>query len=82
MKSKLSPTVNLKVLVIDDIKSNLKYMAHLMKSVGYDVFLEHRSLEALNAARTYNPDIIFLDIMMPDLDGFEVCRQLKSGDTT
>ncbi len=71
-----------KILVIDDHACNLKYMVFVLEPAGYEIYLELNSSNGLKAAVNFKPDIIFLDIVMPNPDGFEVCRQLKSNATT
>lgn len=66
-----------RVLVVDDEEINRKLMNKILESAGLQVELAKNGLEALDRIRTFNPDLIFLDIMMPDLDGFEVCRRIK-----
>lgn len=65
------------ICVVDDNPENLKVLGALLRENGYDpaVFLDGQ--EALEFIRTEQPDLVLLDVMMPGMDGFEVCRQLK-----
>ena len=54
----------------------------LMRKAKYEVFIGRNGTEALSIARAELPNIIILDIMMPDIDGYEVCRQLKEDPKT
>ena len=69
------------ILIVDDEPINLKLLrAHLSKR-GYEVFEALSGAEALRDAAEKHPDLILLDIMMPDMDGLETCRQLKEDPT-
>ncbi len=71
-----------KILVVDDTETNIKLLRALLKGAGYEVVIATCGTEALTAAGSENPDIILLDIMMPDLTGFEVCQRLRSSPDT
>ncbi|MBF0162266.1 MAG: hybrid sensor histidine kinase/response regulator [Magnetococcales bacterium] len=71
-----SPTEKPKILIVDDMPANLRVLnAILMESCT--LFVTSNSLKALEKARTHRPDLILLDIMMPEMDGYAVCQQLK-----
>ncbi|MCP4105084.1 MAG: response regulator [Desulfobacteraceae bacterium] len=70
------------VLVTDDNIQNLQVLSEMLRSRNYKVATVKDGFKALKFAKTKNPDIILLDIIMPEMDGFEVCRQLKSKDNT
>lgn len=65
------------VLIVDDQPANLKVLSEILKGMGYKVRPALNGRTALSAAEHDPPDLILLDIMMPDMDGFEVCRHLK-----
>jgi len=65
------------ILVVDDTTANLQLLAGMLKGRGYKVRPAPSGETALRAARASPPDLILLDITMPGMDGFEVCRQLK-----
>lgn len=72
-----------KVLLADDEEDILMLVsATLGGDDRYSLILARDGEEALTRAREGNPDLIFLDVMMPKMDGFEVCEQLKSNDET
>ncbi|MFN3428962.1 MAG: response regulator transcription factor RpaB [Candidatus Sericytochromatia bacterium] len=71
-----------KILVIDDEASIRQIVETRLKLAGYEVITAADGVEALERAATYQPDLIVLDIMMPKLDGFEVCRELRKTMTT
>ncbi len=71
-----------RVLIVDDILANVKLLEAKLTADYFDVFTAMSGPEALEAARRVNPDIILLDVMMPGMDGFEVCRRLKSNMQT
>lgn len=66
-----------KILVVDDTPASLKLLTDIMKAEGYDVRSAISGELALNAAASNPPDLISLDIRMPEMDGFEVCKRLK-----
>jgi diguanylate cyclase (GGDEF)-like protein len=69
------------VLVVDDNMANISVLAHVLDS-EYDVVFANNGREALELARSAQPDLILLDIVMPDMDGYEVCAQLKRDAAT
>lgn len=71
-----------KILVVDDTPASLKLLTDIMKAEGYDVRSAISGELALFAAASNPPDLILLDIRMPEMDGFEVCHRLKSSATT
>lgn len=73
---------NSKVLVVDDIPLNRKLQQAYLDAVGYEVLLAQDGVEALQRIEEENPDLILLDVMMPKMNGFQVCRRLKNNETT
>ena len=70
------------ILAVDDNPENLGVLFEYLDLAGFSVLLVQNGENALMQAEDKQPDIILLDIMMPDLDGFEVCRRLKANETT
>ena len=68
------------VLVVDDNQVNLNLLTTILQGAGYTVITGNNAVEALNLIRTESPDIILLDVMMPDMDGFSLCRKLKQDE--
>lgn len=66
------------ILAIDDTEASLKVLGDILKEAGYSVRSALSGQLALLSARHLPPDLILLDVRMPDMDGFEVCRQLKA----
>ena len=66
-----------KVLVVDDAKEIVSLLTHTLRNQGYEALPAYSGPEALNIAAAERPDAILLDIMMPGMDGLEVCRRLK-----
>src|SRR4030042_1610439 len=71
-----------KILIVDDEEKNLKLMGAILTNYGYVFEIAKNGLEALEKTKEISPDLIFLDIMMPEMDGYEVCRRLKEDPTT
>ena len=71
-----------KVLVCDDEPYIVESVSYVVRKAGYDVVVAEDGLEALNAVKREKPDLVFLDIMMPKISGYEVCRQVKEDPTT
>ena len=70
------------VLVVDDDPRNRRLLEEYLVGAGYDVRLAHDGLSALEMAAERPPDLVLLDVMMPDLSGLEVCRRLKADPRT
>jgi signal transduction histidine kinase len=66
------------VLVVDDIEANVEIFVMGLSAFGYTVYSALRARDALAKARDVQPDIILLDILMPEMNGYEVCQQLKA----
>ncbi len=66
------------ILIADDNEDNLAILEARLASQGYALVLARDGQEALDQALAHKPDVILLDVMMPKLDGFEVCRRLKA----
>jgi len=67
-----------KVLIVDDDPDLVEAVSTILESKGYAVAKAYGGVEGLKKARTENPDLIVLDVMMPDKDGYEVCKELKA----
>ncbi len=65
------------ILLVDDEPDLLESLAIRMKASGYNVLMAIDGLDALKKARTLNPDMIILDLMLPKMDGYKVARLLK-----
>jgi len=66
-----------KILVVDDEVDLVETIRFPLEAEGFNVLVAYNGEDALNQARTENPDLILLDIMLPKLDGYKVCRLLK-----
>jgi len=71
-----------RVLVVDDVEVNVRLLEAKLSSEYFTVLTASGGREALALAQSEHPDIILLDVMMPEMDGFEVCRRLKSDPHT
>ncbi|MBK8026078.1 MAG: response regulator [Chloroflexi bacterium] len=71
-----------RILVVDDDVDSLKLIGLMLQRNGYEVVAASSGLQALNRAASDRPDLIILDIMMPDMDGYEVCRRLRADNRT
>ena len=71
-----------RILVVDDIEANVRLLEAKLTAEYYDVSVANDGVTALAKAAAELPDIILLDVMMPELDGFEVCRRLKTDPIT
>src|SRR6195952_1980788 len=71
-----------RVLVVDDIPANVKLLEARLSAEYFDVLTASSGMQALAICTRAECDIILLDVMMPDMDGFEVCQQLKSSPAT
>ena len=71
-----------KILVVDDTPATLRLLTDILKAEGYEVRSAISGELALHAAKTSPPELILLDIRMPEMDGYEVCRRLKTQPET
>lgn len=70
------------ILIVDDMKENLRLLGNLLQREGYSVAVSDSGKKAISGAILAIPDLILLDIGLPDLDGYEVCRELKKHKET
>lgn len=66
------------ILVVDDTPDNLRLLSTMLTQLGYEVRRVINGQTALKTAQAAPPDLILLDIMMPDMNGYEVCQHLKA----
>ncbi len=66
-----------KVLVVDDNNNNLRLLTDILEDEDFEVFTSNSGMPVVDMARNLKPDVVLLDIMMPEMDGFEVCKALK-----
>ncbi|HCF29324.1 MAG TPA: response regulator receiver protein [Cyanobacteria bacterium UBA11049] len=71
-----------KILIVDDLPDNLRVLSATLTQKGYEVRCAKNGAMALRGARTAPPDLILLDVKMPDMNGYEVCQQLKASPAT
>lgn len=71
-----------RVLIVDDILPNIKLLEAKLKREYFEVITAQSGAEALAKVESESPDIILLDVMMPEMDGFEVCQRLKANEKT
>jgi len=77
-----APSIRSRVLVVDDIPKNLQVVGTVLRNAGYSIMPATSGTEALEGVRAQLPDLILLDLMMPEMDGLEVCRRLKADPLT
>jgi two-component system, NtrC family, sensor kinase len=82
MNLTLPNTNRANILVVDDTPQNLRLLAGILSDKGYQVRPVPNGKLALSAAQKMPPDIVLLDIMMPEMDGYEVCQHLKDSEVT
>ena len=66
-----------KILVVDDDKNICDLLRMYLEKEGYAVVMAHNGIDAVNAFNAGNPDLILLDVMLPQLDGWQVCREIR-----
>ncbi|AAZ68348.1 PleD family two-component system response regulator [Ehrlichia canis] len=71
-----------KVLIVDDLPANIKLLQAKLMSEYYNVLTATNGMDAIKIAEEKHPDIILLDVMMPEMDGYETCKRLKSNPAT
>jgi adenylate cyclase len=71
-----------RILVVDDQRTNAEMVSGLLRNLGYEVELALNGQEALDLVREKGPDLVISDILMPGLDGYELCRRLRANAAT
>lgn len=71
-----------RVLVVDDRKRTVAAVKRILQKAGYEVLTAFDGVTGLDKARQEHPDLVILDITMPEMDGYEVCRRLQSDSDT
>ncbi len=69
-----------RILVVDDTPANIQTLAAILKEKGYQISVATNGKQALDALARVQADLILLDVMMPEMDGYETCRRLKSSE--
>jgi len=69
---------NQKILVVDDERDIVDLISYSLTKEGYQVYQAHNGKEGIEVAKQVNPDLIILDVMMPEMDGIEACRLMRS----
>ena len=70
------------ILVVDDAQENLQVVGKILREKNYKIGLALNGEQALSQVRTRPPELILLDVQMPGMDGYEVCKQLKADEAT
>ncbi len=78
----MAPQLKSRILVVDDISKNLQVVGTILRNEGYHVMPATSGLQALERVSAQPPDLILLDLMMPEMDGLEVCSRLKADPFT
>ena len=71
-----------RVLVVDDESDFIELLKYNLEGKGFEILTASDGMEALNAARRELPDVVLVDLMLPDLDGFSLCEILRSQPST
>lgn len=77
-----SELLGMKVLIVDDIEDNIVVVERLIKKQGLGTLVAYSGMQALSIAESKQPDLILLDVQMPEMDGFEVIKKLKENPKT
>ncbi|HEY7162365.1 MAG TPA: SpoIIE family protein phosphatase [Acidobacteriota bacterium] len=73
--------MNERILIVDDTPANIQTLSGILKEKGYQLSVATNGKQALQVLEKVRPDLILLDVMMPEMDGFETCRQIKKSET-
>jgi two-component system, cell cycle response regulator DivK len=71
-----------RILVVEDNMDNYELVRFVLERAGYDVFLAVNGRDGVDAARLQKPDLILMDLSMPEMDGWEAAEKLKSNEST
>ncbi len=72
---------NFQILIVDDIPQTIKLLATILENKGYKTLFAQNSQQTVEKAKLSHPDLILLDLMMPEINGLEICRTLKADET-
>ncbi len=81
-KTSMTTSKKARILIVDDQPTNLKVLSDLLINYGFEVLIAKDGNNALQKLQRVVPDLILLDVLMPGLDGFETCQQLKASEVT
>ena len=70
------------ILIVDDTQQNIQVLGTMLRAEDYQISVAMNGLQALERVEHIAPDLILLDVMMPELDGIETCKRLKANDKT
>ena len=70
-----SEATQAKILIVDDKAANLDLLREMLASLGHQIFFATSGVKALEIATSARPDLVLLDVMMPEMDGFETCHR-------
>lgn len=79
---KMQDNKKFKILIVDDMPKNIQLLGSILREEGYDIAFAKSGIEALERIKSSDFDLFLLDIMMPEMDGFEVCNHLKNNFST
>lgn len=82
MDSNLYPTIQASILVVDDTPDNVRLLSTILTAQGYQVRKALNGQRAIATVQEFPPNLILLDVMMPEMNGYEVCEKLKASPTT
>jgi twitching motility two-component system response regulator PilH len=71
-----------KVLVVEDVASDCKKICDILAVLNTEVIIAQNGKEAVEKAQTEQPDLIFMDVVMPEVDGYSACRQITTNEIT
>ena len=72
----------MQILIVDDVQTDRELLSRVVTGSGHSVLNASDGKEAINLAKTFKPGLIFLDVVMPSMDGFATCRALKKDPDT
>ncbi len=70
------------ILIIEDVEDHLEIVKLILEQNGYNILVATTGTEGLNCARTNSPDLVILDVVLPEMNGYEVCKEIKNGTDT
>jgi DNA-binding response OmpR family regulator len=71
-----------RILIVDDEEDVTSLLAQMLRKEGYEVYEAYSGKDAFKRVKQAKPDLVLLDVMMPEIDGWEVCRRLKTNADT
>ncbi|HUX13598.1 MAG TPA: response regulator, partial [Spirochaetia bacterium] len=80
MKQVNRGTSNIRILIVEDSATQAAQLQHLLETKGYEVEVARNGRDALNIARNNKPSLVITDVVMPEMNGYDLCKSIKNDE--